>query len=333
MAATPGYRFSVKVGKPKDAEAAKNGTKLARGANFRCLMSGLPISPEYIYAEAKAGRMGERLMAVVAEGARERVYLAPTPEQEAPSPKAKPQWKPDVAMPENPRWFSPPLYGLRTFGDLFTDRQLVALTTFSDLVGEALEKIRNDAVAAGHPDDGKSIRDGGLGATAYAEAVGVFLACGNSRSADFWSSICLWANQPKNELVTHLFGRQAIPMAWDFAEANPFSDSGGNFTKNLSYVAMGIDFLAASVRGDVAQEDAARNARSQNRVVSTDPPYYDNIGYADISDYFYVWLRRALRSIFPELFAIVAVPKAEELVATPYRHGGKKQAEEFSSAV
>jgi putative DNA methylase len=185
-----GYRFTVKVGKPKDAEAAKNGTKLSRGANFQCLMSGTPMAGEHIYGEANAGRMGARLMAIVAEGDRGRVYLAPTPEHVAVALDAKPEWKPDVAMPENPRWFSPPLYGLKTYGDLFTPRQLVALTTFSDLVGEARERIRRDALAAGLPDDDKPLRDGGTGATAYAEAVGVYLGMSISKVADAQSSLC-----------------------------------------------------------------------------------------------------------------------------------------------
>jgi putative DNA methylase len=323
------YRFTVKVGRPKDAETAADGTKLSRGANFKCVMSGTPIASDHIYGEATAGRMSARLMAVVAEGDRGRVYLSPTPEHEAVALEAKPEWKPDVAMPQNPRWFSPPLYGLTTFGDLFTHRQLVALTTFSDLVQEAREGVQRDALAAGLPDDHTPLRDGGTGATAYTEAVGVYLACGISRSADFWSNLCIWANQPKNELVAHLFGRQAIPMAWDYAEANPFSESGGNFEKNVSYVAKSIDYLAGAAPGHAAQIDAARNTLSQDKLISTDPPYYDNIGYADLSDYFYVWLRRSLRPLFPELFATLAVPKAEELVATPYRHGSKDKAEAF----
>ncbi|GMV60076.1 MAG: hypothetical protein AMXMBFR72_31690 [Betaproteobacteria bacterium] len=324
-----GYRFTVKVGKPKDVEAAKNGTKLSRGANFQCVMSGTPISGDYIKAEGKAGRMGARLMAIVAEGERGRVYLAPTAEHEAAARKAKPEWRPEGDVPARLTGGTCVPYGLTTWGDLFTPRQLVALTTFSDLVAEARERVKRDALAAGMADDRKLLRDGGVGATAYAEAVGVYLACGISRSADFWSNLCIWANQPKNELVTHLFGRQAIPMAWDFAEANPFSESGGNFSKNLSYVAMGIDYLAGSAPGHGQQADAATNELSQGKVVSTDPPYYDNIGYADLSDYFYVWLRRSQRAVFPELFATMAVPKAEELVATPYRHGSNEEAERF----
>jgi len=324
-----GYRFTVKVGKPKDAETAKAGTKLARGANFQCLMSGTPIAGDYIKTEGRAGRMGARLMAIVAEGDRGRVYLAPKPEHEEAARKAKPEWKPETPLAPDLRALWTPPYGLVTYGDLFTPRQLVALTTFSDLVGEAMEHIRRDALAAGLQDHPKPLRDGGTGVTAYADAVGVYLACGISRSADFWSNLCIWANQPKNELVAHLFGRQAIPMAWDFAEASPFSDSGGNFEKNLAYVAKGIDLLPGSTSGSGQQIDAARNAASWDKLVSTDPPYYDNIGYADLSDYFYVWLRRSLRSVFPDLFSTLAVPKAEELVATPYRHGSKEKADVF----
>ena len=546
-----GYRFAVKVGKPEDAEAAKAGTKLSRGANFRCLMSGTPMAGDYIKAEGKAGRMGARLMAIVAEGDRGRVYLAPTPEHEDIAAQEGPTWKPENDLVGKCR-DQLPLYGMNTFADIFTPRQLVALTTFSDLVAEAMERIKRDYLGArasgphvhptpahlstpperawhsrgyhphldvagliqsitfrladsvpyvllqqwrehlrmdvenpqnhadtialleriaeyedaghgacylrqakiarlvqtallhfdseryrllewcimpnhvhvlieqlpghrladvvqawksftakqanrilgrsgsfwmpdyydrfvrddqhlaavrryirdnpvkaglcedatewpwssasltsaratgshaggtpAHPDDETPLRDGGDGATAYAEAVGVYLACGISRSADFWSNLCIWANQPKNELVTHLFGRQAIPMAWDYAEASPFSNSGGNFEKNLSYVAKNIDGLTGTALGFAQQVDAAANRVSADKLVSTDPPYYDNIGYADLSDYFYVWLRRSLRSTFPNLFVTLAVPKAEELVATPYRHGNKEKAETF----
>jgi len=323
-----GYRFTVRAGKPQDAEAAKNGTKLER-ANFRCLMSGAPIAGDYIKVEGKAGRMGARLMAIVAEGERERVYLPPTEAMEAVARQAKPEWKPDVEFFQQALGFRVGNYGMTKWSDLFTDRQLVALMTFADLVQEARERVKRDALAAGLPDDAKPLTAGGIGAAAYGDAVGVYLACGISRSADFWSNLCIWANQPKNELVTHVFGRQAIPMVWDFAEANPFSASGGNFTKNLSYVAMGIDYLAGSAMGHALQVDAATNGTSSDKVVSTDPPYYDNIGYADLSDFFYVWLRRSLKPVFADIFATLAVPKAEELVATPDRHGGREQAERF----
>ncbi len=321
------YRFTVKVGKPQDAEGAKNGTKLSRGANFRCLMSDTPIASDHIYSEANAGRMGARLMAIVAEGDRGRVYLAPTPEMEAIALTAQPTWKPEVVMPENPRWFSPPLYGLKTYGDLFTPRQLVALTTFSDLVQEARERVKADAIAAGLPDDGQALAKVGAGATAYADAVGVFLGLAADRMTDSNSALTSWTSQ--RDTLRNTFARQALPMVWDFAEANPFSTSTGNFGGSLAWVEKAFESLPANPVGRVTQADAQTQAISDSKVVSSDLPYYDNIGYADLSDFFYVWLRRALKPIYPDLFSTLAVPKAEELVATPYRHGGQEKAEKF----
>ncbi len=321
------YDFSVRIGVPPPS--AKNGTKLSRGANFSCLVSGAAIDPKHIYAEALASRMDSRLMAVVCEGTNSRIYLSPTPEMEAVAATAKPSWSPELVMPDNPRWFSPPLYGLSTYGSLFTARQLVALTTFSDLVSEARSKVYSDALASGIADDSRGLDDGGAGAKAYSEALSVYLAFAVDRSADFWSSIATWSSQPKNEIVGHTFGRQAIPMTWDFGEINVFSDSGGNFLGNLAYCAKAIERLPGGAPAFASQADAARQSLSINKVVSTDPPYYDNIGYADLSDFFYVWLRRSMRQIFPDLFATIAVPKAEELVATPYRHGSKANAENF----
>jgi hypothetical protein len=251
-----GYRFTVKVGKPKDAEVAKNGTKLARGANFQCLMSGTPIAGDYIKAEAKAGRMSARMIAIVTQGARGRVYLPPTQEAEEIARKAQAEWKPDASLPDDPRNFWTVQYGLTTYGDLFTARQLVALTTFSDMVGEAMERIRRDAIATGLPDAGKPLATGGTGATAYADAVAGYLALAVDRSADFWSTIATWSPQPKNEIVGHTFGRQAIPMTWDFGEINVFSESGGNFLGNLTYCAKAIDKLPGCSIGLADQADA-----------------------------------------------------------------------------
>ena len=325
------YRFTVKAGKPKDAAGAKSGTKLSRGANFHCLMSATPIASDHIYGEAQAGRMGSRLMAVVAEGDRGRVYLAPTPEHEAAALNAKPEWKPEVAMPENPRWFSPPLYGLTTYGDLFTARQLVALTTFSDLVQEARDRVQRDALAAGLSAVSKPLRDGGTGATAYAEAVGVYMTFALSKQADLGNSLCRW--EPIAQCPRQLFGRQAIPMIWDYAEGNPLGGSSGSWTVFVDGIvkafSKAFEFVQSSAVGTSQQADAGTQTISRDKLVSTDPPYYDNIGYADLSDFFYVWLRRSLRTVFPDLFSTLAVPKAEELVATPYRHGGKEEAESF----
>ena len=459
------YRFTVKVGKPKNAEAVKNGTKLSRGANFQCLMSETPIAGEYIKSEGKAGRMGARLMAIVAEGDRGRVYLSPTQEMESIALTAQPEWSPDVAMPENPRWFSPPFYGLKTYGDLFTPRQLAALTTFSDLVQEARERVKSDYMASlsdspspfmergsggevkvtGHapvsrekldlarqmrklPTDAEArawemlrnrrclglkfrrqqvilglivdfycpekrlaleldgevhaqqqdydqardavlaqggirvarirneelsverlrevltsppgplsmngegeqdlpLAKGGSGAQAYAEAVGVYLGIALSRLTDIANTLCGW--EVTKTQVRHLFTRHAIPMLWDYGENNVFGEAAGDYAVSLSNMAKALNQMPASNIGLVRQEDAQNQSISANKVVSTDPPYYDNIGYADLSDFFYVWLRRSLKPVFPDLFATLAVPKAEELVATPYRHGSKEKAETF----
>lgn len=326
-----GYRFTVKIGKPKDAEGAKNGTSAGKRAAFKCIMSGTPLTYDYIRTEGQAGRMGARLMAIVAEGDRGRVYLAPTSEMEAIALTAKPEWKPDVLLPVNPRDFKTPNYGLMTFADLFTPRQLVALTTFSDLVGEAREQVKRDAISAGLPDDGKSLRDGGTGATAYADAVAVYLAFALSKQADLGNSLCRW--EPIAQCPRQLFGRQAIPMIWDFAEGNPLGESSGAWIVFIDGIVKAFTktfgFVSSSAYGYSQQADAGRQEISKGKVVSTDPPYYDNIGYADLSDFFYVWQRHTLKQVFPDLFTTLAVPKSEELVATPYRHGSKEKAETF----
>ena len=322
-----GYRFTVKVGKPRDAEGAKLGTTAGKRAAFRCLMSGVPVTYDHIRSEGQAGRMDARLMAIVAEGDRGRVYLAPTREHETAALKAKPEWKPDVALPVNPRDFKTPNYGLMTFADLFTPRQLVALTTFSDLVQEARERVQRDVLQASLPSDSRPLRDGGTGAVAYAEAVATYLTFAVSKAADRNSSLCVWESQMDRMRGT--FGRQALPMTWDYVETNPFAGAGGDIYGTAHSLCEVLDNLMSRVPGQALQQDASSQSLSMDRVVSTDPPYYDNIGYADLSDFFYVWLRRSLRSVFSDLFATLAVPKSEELVATPYRHGSKEKAESF----
>ena len=320
------YWFTVKSGTPP--ESAKNGTKLARGANFQCVMSKVPIAGDYIKAEGKARRMSAKLMAIVAEGDRGRVYLAPTPEHESIVHGAEPTWMPDVEIPPDRRSMFTPLYGLTHFKHLFTDRQLVALTTFSDLVGEARKRVRRDAVAAGMPDDGGApLRDGGTGATAYADAVGVYLAFLVDQLTNHSSTICGW--HVNNTQLRNTFARQALPMTWDYAESNPLCDSTGSFNNLWERQIKGFTTLGNGAGGTASQLDASQNEMSVGKVISTDPPYYDNIGYADLSDFFYVWLRRSVRPTFPDLFATLAVPKVEELVATPYRHGSKDRAEAF----
>lgn len=322
-----GYRFTVQVGKPKDAAAAKAGTKLARGANFRCVMSGTPIAGDYIKAEGKAGRMGARLMAIVAEGERERVYLSPTPEHEAAAKRMEPEWQPDVEFFQQALGFRVGNYGMTKWSDLFTDRQLVALTTFSELATEVMVRVRRDALAAGLEMDDKPIREGGTGLSAYAEAVGTYLAMAVSKQTVFLVTQARWrAGEGKSAPA---FGRQALPIVWDYADLNPFAGAGGDFVGIVEGAEKTLRNGPATVIGSVQQANATAQSISLDKVVSTDPPYYDNVGYADLSDYFYVWLRRSMRQVFPELFATLTTPKAEELVATPARHGGREKAESF----
>lgn len=321
------YHFTVKVGKPNEMEKTKNGTKLARGANFKCVMSGAPLKPDYIKEEGTAGRMGARMMAIVAEGERGRVYLSPTSEQELVSSKAKPDWEPEGSFVEDARAFTPCVYGLKEWRDLFTSRQLVALTTFSDLMQEAWEKVKNDAYLSGMPEDGLALNSGGTGAAAYADAVAVYLALSVSKLADRSSSLCTWALLRQHPINT--FSRQALSMTWDFAESNPLGESSGNFLGGIKSISKGLGGCSPIFSGEGVQSDSTRQTISQNKIVSTDPPYYDNVPYADLSDFFYIWLRRSLKSVFPYLFATLVVPKDEELVAFPYRHEGKAGAEAF----
>jgi putative DNA methylase len=322
------YRFTVKTAKPP--AAAKTGTKLARGANFRCLLSGSPIEGDYVKGEGCAGRMGARLLAIVCEGPRGRAYVSPTSEHEALLRNARPGWKPETALPDDPRNFWTVQYGLKSYGDLFTPRQLVALTTFSDLVPLACEAIRRHAIASGVPAGMERLDSGSVSATAYSEAVAVYLAFGVDKMSDRHSTLGRWDPTPTASGIINTFSRQALPMTWDFAEGNPFSEASGNFVGGVGWIAKVIEnAVPALERGIAKQQNASSNGIAAGTVVSTDPPYYDNIGYADLSDFFYLWLRRSMKVVFPDLFATLAVPKAEELVATPYRHGGKDKAEEF----
>jgi putative DNA methylase len=319
-----GYSFKVKVGKPP--ADAKSGTKASRGSNFRCVMSGAPISADYVMDYAKKKGLGTRLMAVVAEGVRGRVYLSPT--MDVPTPKTMPDLSfLELEMTNDRRWFSPPLYGMPKWRDIFTPRQQVALSTYCDLVLEAREQVVRDTLSSDLPDDTRRLSDGGLGRNAYADAVSIYLAFIVDRTADF-SNVCTrWV--PGNQKTMNLFGKQAVGMTWDFPEANLTANTVGGFSPAADYIAECLTYVPASSFGNAVQADAQSQMLSCHRFVSTDPPYYDNIGYADLSDFFYIWLRRSLRYVFPGILTTIAVPKAEELVATPHRHGGKEKAESF----
>lgn len=310
-------------GKPK-----LEGTINRKGAVCACCNA--PVDFPYIRSEGKKGHISSNLCAVVAEGKNGRIYISPDDEQRIIANVDKPTEIPEAALPKNPRDFKTPNYGMTDYSDLFTNRQLAALTTFSSLVAEAQAKAEADAVAAGVVNDHIALSAGGSGARAYGEAVGVYLAFAINKLADRCSNICGWDNGIKYETVRNVFSRQAIPMSWDFAEANPFSSSSGCFSNGIEWVYRSIELLPASRRSEAAQFDAQSDCNLRNIMVSTDPPYYDNIGYADLSDFFYVWMRQSLKDTYPKLFRTMLVPKAEELVATPYRfEGSTEKARDF----
>ena len=291
------------------------------GGNGNCLATGAAIPASYIKAESRAGRMRQELIAVVAAGERGRNFLPPTPSDAASASSARPRWKPEVALPDHGLGFRVQAYGFDEWWKLFTPRQLVALTTFSDLLGETAARVGSDAKAAELPVDGVRLSDSGCGADAYADAVVTYLALGISRLADMCNAFCMW--ESSRTQVRHLFTRQAIPMMWDFAENNVFNNAGGDFQISVGSVIRALERLPAIGIGRVAQRDARVRVReSSGAAISTDPPYYDNVGYADISDFFYVWMRANLSQIWPDEFSTLVTPKVEEMIADPGRHGG-----------
>lgn len=311
--------FEIKNGELVGPE----GTVSRKGAICACC--GTPVSFQYIREEAQQGRMGSHLMAVVAEGNSGRIYLPADEEQQIASCVAKPYDYPNAEIPHNPRDFKTPNYGLPMFADLFTNRQLVALTTFSDLVVEARTMIEQDAIRANMDKTGVGLNDGGSGALAYGEAVSVYLAFAVDKLSDFCSSLCSWANGIKYEILRNTFSRQALAMSWDYAEGNPFSQSSGCFSNMIEWIVKSISQLPYEPQSFAKQFDAQSDNGLREIMISTDPPYYDNIGYADLSDFFYLWLRRSLKNVYPKLFRTMLVPKSEELVATPYRFDGSTE--------
>ncbi len=319
------YRFRVKVGAPRDPERANRGTKLSRGANFECVISGVPIAGDYIKAEGKAGRMSERLMAIVAEGVRGRVYVSPIDAHEEVARSAVPVWRPEVELVGKAS-DQLPLYGFVKYSDLFTVRQMVSLNTYSELIDYAtktvVEELNYAKATKGY---NKCVDD----KICYHNALRLYLSFGLSRASDAWSSIVTWRNQV--EATRSTFARQALQMNWDYTEVNPFSGSCGNWIDNsIGWIIKSITTLPLnSINGSATQINAVKQDISKDKVISTDPPYYDNICYADLSDFFYVWMRNVLKDLYPELLLTLATPKTEELVASIYRHGSRNNAEVF----
>ena len=294
-------QFEVRSG-----EGVPEGTVNRKGA--RCLVCGTAVPLDHIRSEGRAGRMTSQMMAIVAEGHRSRVYLEADHVHQTLANSATPRNVPETMLPDQALGFRVQAYGMIRHRDLFTPRQLLALSTLSDLVAEARQR---------------AIADGGT--PEYADAIATYLAFAVDKCADFWSTLATWSAQPKNELVVSTFRRHALAMTWDFGEANPFSESGGNFAGNLESVVRCLDIAAAGTAGYVQQLDACQAGATISACHSTDPPYYDNIGYADLSDFFYVWLRRSLSPVHSELFSTLLVPKKQELVATPFRFDGSRQ--------
>lgn len=300
-----------------------DGTVNRRGAVS--IADGTPIDFKYIRAESQAGRMGAHLIVVIADGGKGRLYISSNNNHIDTANVPSPDDVPAGDIFDWPGRINVYRYGMTEWADLFTNRQLVALTTLSDLVSEARGKILEDALAAGIP-AGERLEDGGVGAEAYADAVATYLGLAVSRATDRSSSLCSWDSS--RDSVRNVFGRQAIPMVWDYAEANLFSNSSGNFLGQVEWISKAIGKAPANSAGEAVQISAMSRDYA-DLVVSTDPPYYDNIGYADLSDFFYVWLRKTLRTIHPSVVGTMLTPKADELVANPYRHGGKQGAEKF----
>jgi putative DNA methylase len=331
-----GYHFTVKIGKPPTS--AIPGTRAGKAQDFVCLMSKTPVEREYVRGEGKAKRIGSRLMAIVAEGTRGRVYLGPSTLQESIAVSINESEQVENARSSFLAGATPTramitggvcsAYGLTTWGDLFTPRQLVALTTFGDLVGEVRNRIEQDAIEAGLPDDRTGLEVGGTGAQAYAEAVSVYLAFTVEKMTDRSCSLCGW--DQSRDSIRGTFGRQAFTMTWDYAESNAIAGGAGSLESGIDQVVRVLEkYLPTKPGGSAEQFPAQDQSISNGRFISTDPPYYDNIGYAVLSEFFYFWLRRSLKSIFPSLLATISVPKTEELVASPYRHGNKMKAEKF----
>jgi len=297
----PQIRFEIRSGQGK----APEGTVSRKGAV--CIACRAPVPLDYVRTEGKAGRMGARMMAIVAEGKNERIYLPPNEEHEKIAASAQPEWKPDCELPKKHRNFQTPAYGMPTVGDLFTNRQLITLTSLSDLVNESREKVLRD-----NPN-----RD-------IANAIATYLGLAASKVADRNSNIASW--DVGSASLRSTFARQAIPMAWDYCEVNPFEKMGG-FGGAVGWIFRVLELLPTHSEGKVKLLDATEMEKfnDKNPILSTDPPYYDNICYADISDFFYVWLRRSLGFIYPSIFSTLVTPKSQELIASPNRFNGSRE--------
>ena len=310
----PNDKFEI----PKWAE---DGTIGRQGAI--CIHCGAGISFDYIRSESCEGKMNRHLLSIVANGGTGygRIYCDPNTQHQISADISKPRDYPNGDLANWPGHINVYKYGMTEFHQLFTNRQLTAMVTFSDLIMEAVKKVHSAAVKVGIS-EGESLNCGGKGASAYSQAVGVYLGFAVDKVADYHNSLSSW--QSPRETMRNLFARQAIPMVWDYVVSNPIGFSSGSYNSMIDQICRVMTNLPASSSGKALQHDATKPIEGYLHVFSTDPPYYDNIGYADLSDFFYVWMRRSLKEIYPDLFRTMMVPKAEELVAIPYRFNGNK---------
>jgi putative DNA methylase len=311
-------------GTNSEKKAAELGATSGKRQGFRCLISDSAITYDYIRRMGQAGRMGARLVAIVADGVRGRVFLSANDQHVRAAEVQLPDWKPSLQLQGKSK-VNVGNYGIENFGQLFTNRQLTSLNTLSRLVREIRAEVEADARRANLLEDDVPLRSGGTGSRAYAEAISVYLAFGISRLADISNAHCNWSRSA-NQAV-HLFGRQAIPMVWDFAETGLFSEMAGDYRTSLYSIVKALNRFAPSAVGTQQQCDAQSMIYAEGAVISTDPPYYDNIDYADLSDFFYEFLKKNVGDIYPEIFQSLATPKAEELVASASRYGSKEAAE------
>ena len=331
--------FRIKQGplSVDELERARLGTKAGKAQDFICLLSGASIPRDYIRSEGKAGRLKEVLIAIVAEGKGGRAYAPPPPSHTEILSGLSGSSELDDARTGFLSGETPTraeitggvcsAYGLSTWGSLFNDRQLTSLLSFSGLLSELRSQVEQDAIKAGVASDGVFLRDGGAGAKSYAEAISVYLSFGITKLADRGSTICSWDSS--RTILRNTFARQGIPMTWDYAEGNPFSSSTGNWSSCCEWIWKVVEGFVPAATGKETQQDAQSASVPEKAVISTDPPYYDNIAYSILSDFFYCWLRPSLKDVMPEIFGVISTPKADELVAIASRHGGREGAENF----
>lgn len=301
---------------PLEKESNKIG---ASGAKFTCPACKSLITDSYVKQAGKEGKLGIQMMAVAVDGKSGRDFYAPSEMQIKAAEVLVSSDLPQGELPHNTRWFSTPGFGLTKYKDLYTPRQLKLLMTICETINQYRKNIEQDALTAGMSSDQISLKLGGNGAKAYSEAVSVYLTFLVDKLANYHSTVCTLDNRKGN--IRAAFTRQAIPMTWTFAEANPFSKATGNFDTMLKNIVESVQNLPCGSKVEVRQEDATQMVFPANSILFTEMPYLDNVGYADLSDYFYIWMRRCLKDVYPELFEKIVTSK-EELCSIPEHYGG-----------